>query len=440
MTKEIQIPHDVEAEEAVLGSLLIDPELAFVVVEDSLRPEDFLIQKNAWVYEAIQKLNRAGIIPDYVTLADELERQERLESIGGAAYLGRLINSVPSALRVEAYAGIVREAANRRQLIKAASDVVKLAYDESLDIETVQRSAETAVLNTRPDLEGDHDIYDLVSAVNEDVAEQMAHPTDVPGLPTGIRALDRMLGGLEPGLYLLAARPSMGKTSVALQIASNVASSGERVKLFTLEMAPQKITKRLLCSWAGVSIEELNRGALEHDEYVRLVETAGVVSEWPLSIHTGNTTAGSVRAKIQREQLHGDVSLVVIDYLGLMSAPEKPETRNLELGAIARDLLLIANELEVPILAVHQLNRSVESRVDKRPMLSDLRESGQLEEHSDVVVMLYRDEYYYPDSERANIMEIWVRKNRNGPAGVVCELFWQERYMRCVSIEDGRVA
>ncbi len=433
---KIQIPHNVEAEGAVLGSLLIDPTMAYVDTADILKPEHFFVQKNAWIYEAIQRLNRDGVVPDYVTLRDELARRGRLESIGGEAYLMGLINVVPSALHVEAYANIVQEAAIRRRLIQAASEVAKLAYDESRDIGAVQREAETAVLNARPDGKGDHAIYDLVSVVNEDVAERMENPTDIPGLPTGIRALDEMLGGLETGLYILAARPSVGKTAIALQIASHVASGGQDVMLFTLEMSPEQITRRILSSRAAVSQDELKRGLLDHEGYVRFVEASGVVSDWPLSVHTGNVTPGIVRAKVQRQQLRGDVSLVVVDYLGLMSGDGEAETRNLELGNIARNLLLTAKELDVPILTIHQLNRGVESRSDKRPLLSDLRESGQLEEHADVVLMLYRDGCYYPDSERADIMEIWVRKNRNGPSGALCELFWQAEYGRCVSLVE----
>ena len=437
MTDELRIPHNIDAEEAVLGSLLIDPSMAYVAVVDILEPDHFFVQKNVWVYEAIQTLNRKGVTPDFVTLCDELERQERLEAIGGAAYLTGLINTVPSALRVADYARIVRDDAIRRRLINAASEVAQLAYDEGRELDVVQRQAETAVLNTRVDGDGDHEIYDLVRKVYDTAEERMQNPTDIPGLPTGIPALDKMLGGLNPGLYLLAARPSMGKTAIALQIASSVAAARHPVMFFTLEMSPQQITQRIVCSWAGVSQLALERGQLDTEAFGRFAEAAAEVSEWPLSVHTRNVTAGSVRAKAQRQQLQGDVSLVVVDYLGLMSdgSDGGTESRSLELGSIARNLLLVAKDLEVPILSIHQLNRSVENRSDKRPLLADLRGSGQLEEHADVVLMPYRDGYYYPGSERANIMEIWVRKNRlGGPSGTVCELFWQGEYMRCVPL------
>ncbi len=436
MSKQPTIPHNVEAEEAVLGSLLIDPAFAYVTVTPILKPDDFYVHKNAWMYDAIHSLNQRSVRPDYVTLCDELERQGRLEEIGGAAYLTHLINVVPSALRVEAYAHIVEQAAIRRRLIQAASEVAQLAYDEELDVDVVQTRSEEAVLNTRHDSGEDHDISALVNDLFAEAEEWMEHPTDMPGLPTGIRPLDEMLGGLQTGLYLLAARPSMGKTALALQIASNVAAMGGRVMIFTLEMSPAQLAQRLTCSWAGVSQRDLTRGALNRENYARFVQTAGEVHEWPVSVHTGDVTAGVVRAKVQREQLRGDVALVIVDYLGLMSSDQTVETRNLELGGIGRGLLRAAKALDVPIVAIHQLNRGVDNRADKRPLLSDLRESGQLEEHADVALMLYREGYYDDASFRANVMEVWVRKNRlGGPAGERCELFWQGAYMRCCELE-----
>jgi replicative DNA helicase len=433
--KEIQIPHNVEAEEAVLGSLLVDPKMAYVSIADILEPSYFFVQKHAWIYEAIQRLNRQGIVPDFVTLCDELERRERLERVGGAAYITHLIGAVPSALRVEAYAEIVRDAALRRRLIRAASQVVELAHDERRAIEDVQREAERAVLDARSEGQRDHAIYDLVTAVSDEVEERLENPAEVPGLSTGIRALDEMLGGMEPGLYILAARPSMGKTALALQIVSHVAAGGRRAMIFSLEMSGQQIAQRLIASRARVTQLDLRRGQLDQEERVRFFRASGEVSDWSLSIHTGNTTPGSVRAKVQRQQLQGEVALVVVDYLGLMKPNRDAETRNLELGHLARDLLLVTKELEVPILVLHQLNRGVESRSDKRPLLSDLRESGQLEEHADVVLMLYRDGYYHQESERADIMEVWVRKNRlSGPSDTLCELYWRGEYMRCASL------
>ena len=236
----------------------------------------------------------------------------------------------------------------------------------------------------------------------------------------------------------------MGKSALALQrkirAASNVAAAGGRVMIFTLEMSPVQLVQRLTCSWAGVSLLGLQRGTLDQESYARFVQTIGEINEWPVSLHTGEVTPGVVRAKVQRALLQSDVDLVVVDYLGLMALDQAQtaETRNLELGGIGRGLLRAAKALDVPVLALHQLNRGVDGRMDKRPLLSDLRESGQLEEHADVVLMLYREGYYDNGngngnhSERENVMEVWVRKNRlGGPAGERCEVYWQGAYMRC---------
>ncbi len=449
MSKQQAIPHNAEAEEAVLGSLLIDPSMGYISVAPILEPGDFYIQKNAWVYDAVQTLNRRGVMPDFVTLCDELERRGQLKDVGGAAYLTKLINTVPSALRVEGYAHIVEQAAIRRRLILAASEVAKLAYDEEMDIGAVQAQAEEAVLNTRRNGVGDHAIPDVIETVYAQADERMNNPTDCPGLSTGLRPLDGLLGGLQTGFYILAARPSVGKTALALQIASNVAAAGERVMVFTLEMSPEQLVRRLACSWAEVSLRELLRGKLDPESYARFTRAVGEINEWPMSLHTGDVTPGVVRAKVQRELLRGDVALVIVDYLGLLSPDQqtlkRAETRNLELGGIARGLLLAANALDTPILSIHQLNRGVDARPDKRPMLSDLRESGQLEEHADVVLMLYREGYYDNgnggvDNERANVMEVWARKNRlDGPSGERCELFWRGAMMRCYEMESGVV-
>ncbi len=298
-------------------------------------------------------------------------------------------------------------------------------------------------------------LQDIIETVFAQAEDRMNNPTDCPGISTGLRPLDGLLGGLQTGFYILAARPSMGKTALALQreirAASNVASSGERVMVFTLEMSPEQLVRRLACSWAEVSLRDLLRGKLEPESYARFTRAVGEINEWPVSLHTGDVTPGVVRAKVQRELLRGDVALVIVDYLGLLSPDQhtlkRAETRNLELGGIARGLLLAANALDTPMLSIHQLNRGVDGRTDKRPMLSDLRESGQLEEHADVVLMLYREGYYDNgnggvdnENERANVMEVWSRKNRvDGPAGERCELFWRGAMMRCYEMESGVV-
>jgi len=431
MAKAIERPNAREAEKALIGALLINP-AAYATVAPIVDAADFYLGKARFVYEAIEALKEAGEVPDVVTIADELERRGRLEEIGGVAYLAELEVNVPTALHAGQYARRVVAAAQRRGLLDAASEIAKVAYNEGAEIEEAQAQAEAAVLDTRRDGSRTVTAAQVFGDLYE--AEWADH-----GLPTGIDALDKMLGGLEAGLYLLAARPSMGKTAMALQIAANLLKRGQKVVVFTLEMGAQQLALRMACSEARVELNRVKRDIAIDQELGKVTEAIGTGATWPLVIHTGTVTAGDIRAVVQRETMRGaEVGLVVVDYLGLMAAAKQAETRNLELGAISRGLLLAAKDLDVPILALHQLNRGVDSRSERRPVLSDLRESGRLEEDADVVLMLYRDGYYWPDSERANVMEIWVRKNRlGGPAGVRCEMYWHGEYMRLEPLERG---
>jgi replicative DNA helicase len=431
MSKKPKQPHNIEAEESVLGALLIDP-LAYANVATILEPDDFYLQKNAWIYEAMRNLHNRGVQVDPTTICDELERHERLEPVGGSAYVTGLIAVAPNALHAKEYAQIVSVKASRRRLLNAASEVAMLAYNEELGIDETQARAETAILDARRNTGGLVTASEGARGLWDDIEDWQENPAEIRGLSTGLTPLDKTIGGLEAGLYVLAARPSIGKTAMGLQIASNVAQRGRKVIFFTLEMSVKKLYERLASSLAKVSLDRVRRGKASSEELQALAQELGEFSECQFMIHTGVVTAGDIRAIVQRESLRDEVALVVVDYLGLMASAKRAETRNLELGAIARSLLLAANDLDVPIIAIHQLNRSVEMRADKRPLLSDLRESGQIEEHADVVLMLYREGYYNPDSELANVMEVWVRKNRlGGPADRRCDMYWHGEYMRC---------
>jgi replicative DNA helicase len=423
-------PHSIEAEERVLGSLIIDPE-AYLKVAKPLNVEDFYLQKNAWIYDVVQTLKQSGRAVDFGTLCDELERRNQLDDLGGAAYITDLITVVPSALHVEDYADTVIKKAARRRLIATASRIAQWAYQNDLEVEEAQARAEAAVLDARRGTGGLITSDEMARDLWEKVENWQANPTEIRGLPTGLDPLDKMLGGMSPGLYLLAARPSVGKTAIALQVAANVARRGLKTLYFTLEMSVEQLAMRLASSLAEIEWDRVKRGVATSDELGDLAEGLGEISEWPFSIHRGAVTAGDIRAIAQREGLRGEVGLVVVDYLSLMSAAKEESTRNLELGAISRGLLLAAQDLAIPILALHQLNRGVENRQNKRPLMSDLRESGRLEEDADVILMLYREGYYNPDHEDANIMEIWVRKNRlGGPSGIRAEMFWHGELMR----------
>ena len=439
MTTTPQPPHNAEDEEAVLGSLMIDP-AAYADVGPILAPPDFYAVKNGWVYDAIRTVVERGERVDIITLCDELERHKHLEDVGGAAHITELMSIVPSAFNAKQYARIVRDAAVRRSLLNAASEVAKAAHDTSVELEETLARAETAVLGVRRAAGKATDAKALMGHLHDLVTEWMNTPLaegQTRGLSTGIPPLDRALGGLEPGLYLVAARPSMGKTAFALQCAANIVERGQRVMFFSLEMSADQAGLRLACSRSRVELDQLKRGVATPEEHQRVLESLDVMGEWPLTIvHAGgNLRAGDVRARVQREQVRGEVAAVFVDGLWLMAASKNVENRNLELGSISRELKLAADALGVPVVAVHQLSRAVENRADKRPLLSDLRESGRLEEDADVVLMLYREGYYDPASLDANVAEVWVRKNRlGGPAGRCIKLFWLGKYMRFVEL------
>jgi len=438
---ETPVLYNVEAEEAVLGSLLIDP-AAYTDVAPLLTSDDYYIRKNGWIHEAICTIVERGEQIDLVALCDELDRSGRLEETGGMAYLTHLMNVVPSALHATQYAGIVSEYGARRRLLDAATIAAKAAHDTDAHLDDVLARAEAAVLSVRRADSTGIAAAQLMDQLYDLVTDWMNNPLregEVRGLATGIGPLDRALGGLGQGLYLVAARPSMGKTALVLQIAANVASLGQRVVVFSLELDADEIGLRMACSRAHVPLDRLRRGEAEGEEYSKVIQAIGEISEWPLTIHSGGAPrASDVRAVVQRQQAHAGVALVIVDGLGLMESVKDAETRNLELGSISRDLKITANTLGVPIIAVHQLSRAVEQRADKRPLMSDLRESGRLEEDADVILMLYREGYYDATSPEANLAEVWIRKNRlGGPAGRAVQLYWMEELMWFAPVQYG---
>ena len=440
-------PHNIEAEEAVLGGLLIDPE-AWTRVVKILIPSDFYIERHGWVYEAILQLVDENKPVDFLTICDALEAKGQLEEAGGSAWISSLINAVPSAVNIEHYAELVQDTAHRRGVIRAAGEQVKDAHNREMPFDEVLRRAEDRLLAVRrSDCEGE-DARELFARVGDMVTswkEQPLQPGEVRGTPTGMHAVDRMLGGLRTGLYILAARTSMGKTSIALQWAGHIAENVGKVLFFTPEMTEEEVALRLACQRARVEQRRVERGTISDEEWFQVLGWLDKMRQWPLKIYDKTSpSAYDVRAAIMREQQRGeDVKLAVVDGLGLMLSSDNAENRNLELGAITRSLKLAANSLGTTIIAIHQLNRSVEKRADKRPNLSDLRESGQIEEHSDVVLMLYREGYYDKDPEAraaGEKLEIWCMKNRkNGPAGERALVWWEGPYMRAVDI-DWRVA
>ncbi|NLE45660.1 MAG: replicative DNA helicase [Chloroflexi bacterium] len=436
-TPDKMVPHNVEAEEAVLGSLLIDPEALFGV-SSFLKPDDFYIQKNAWIYEVILALHERRDPVDFVTLCDELERRGQLDEVGGAAYVTRLINAVPSAINVAAYGHITEHAAIRRRLISAASQIAQLAYKETEDVDEVVDQAEQALFSVsqRRITRDLAPISAIAHAYYDRIEYLYAHQGEPLGVPTGFADLDRLLGGLQKSDFIIiAARPSVGKTSLCLSVARNAARHGKTVAVFSLEMSNEQIVQRIVSAETGIDAQRLRLGRLEDQEWPLFAEATGKVSELP--IYIDDTPAVSVlqlRTKARRLHSEHGLDLIFVDYLQLMVGDVRSENRVQEVSYISRSLKALARELGVPVVAASQLSRAVEQRTDKRPMLSDLRESGSLEQDADVVMFIYRDDMYHPETEQQNIAEVIVAKHRNGPTGVV-QLFFRKRLAQFLDAE-----
>jgi len=427
---EKMVPHNIEAEEAVLGSLLIDPDAIFKVAS-FLRPEDFYREKNGWIYEAILDLHERREPADFITVCEELERRGRLSEVGGAAYLTSLINAVPTAVHVEHYARIVERTAILRRLIAAAGQIAALGYEGGEDIDEVIDRAEQllfAVSQRRLSREV-VPIKQVLAEYYDRVEYLYQHRGEMIGIPTGFSQLDKLLGGLQRAdLIIVAARPGVGKTSFVLAIAHNAAKKyGKRVAIFSLEMSREQVVQRLISAETGIDSQRLRLGDIREEEWPKFAQAVGLLSE--TAIFIDDTPALSVlelRAKARRLHAEYGLDLLIVDYLQLMRGDARAENRVQEISAISRALKALARELNVPLIAVSQLSRAVESRHDKRPILSDLRESGSLEQDADVVIFIYRDDIYNPDTERRNIADIIVAKHRSGPTDQVPLYFKKE--------------
>ncbi len=435
------MPHNTEAEESVLGALLIDPDAIFKVAA-YLTPADFYIERNGWVYEAILALHDRREAVDFVTLCDELERNDRLEEVGGAAYITRLINVVPTSVHVEYYGHIVERAAIRRRLIRAAGEIAALGYQEAEDIDEVVDRAEQVLFGVSqhrlardlvPISQVVHEYYDRIDYLYR-------HGDGFIGVPTGFPRIDRLLGGLQRSdLIIVAGRPAMGKTSLALNIAHNAATKNQRVAIFSLEMSNEQLVQRLIASETGISSHRLRTGKLQEEEWPKFTQAANILSEQHIFVDdTPSISAMQMRTKCRRLHAEHGLDLVIVDYLQLMQGDRRSENRVQEISYISRMLKGLARELNVPVMAASQLSRAVEQRSDKHPMLSDLRESGSIEQDADIVMFIYREEVYEPETPMKNIAEVVVSKHRHGPTGTV-ELFFEKELTRFRELERDRV-
>jgi replicative DNA helicase len=422
-------PHSIDAEESVLGAVLLSADAANVALE-TLHAEDFYKPAHQRIFEVVQHLFDANEPIDAVTVSEGLRRDGSLDRLGGIEFLTNLIDSVPSTSNVDYYAGIVEEHALRRRLMKVGGDIGVIAGAMSDPIADVVDKAEQAVFAVAERQVGDglQAIDDLLGPAIEKAEELQRNGSEVTGVSTGFRDLDRKLAGLHPtNLIVVAARPGMGKSSLALNMAQNVALAGNTVAIFSMEMSREEIVTRLLCSKGRIDSQRLRTGRLSEADFTKLSNAAGALYKQNIFVDDSpGMTVTEIRAKCRRLRRKPGLDLVVVDYLQLMNGSGQ-ENRQQEIAMISRSLKDLARELHVPIIALSQLNRGVESREDKRPRLGDLRESGAVEQDADVVMFIYRDEYYYPEKmESKGVAEVVIAKHRQGSVGKVDMTFLPE--------------
>ena len=432
------VPHNVEAEQAVLGALLIDPDAIFKV-NTFLHGDDFYVEKHRWIFDATVALHERREAVDFVTLCDELERNQHLSEIGGAAYVTWLINVTPTALNVEHYGRIVERTSTLRRLIGAAGEIAALAYQDTDNVDEVVDRAEQMLfgVSQRRIARDMLPIKDVVSAYYDRVDYLYKHKDETIGVPTGFKNIDKLLGGLQKSdLLIVAARPGMGKTSLMLSIAQNAARKyHQRVAIFSLEMSSAQLVQRLISAETGIDSQRLRIGNLREEEWPTFIQATGALSETMVFIDdTPSISAMQVRTKARRLYAEYGLDLLIIDYLQLMQSDRHIDNRVQEISQLSRALKGLARELNIPVLVASQLSRAVEQRNDKHPMLSDLRESGSIEQDADVVMFIYRDDYYTPESDQPNIAEIIISKHRNGPTGMV-PLFFRKELAQFLEVE-----
>jgi replicative DNA helicase len=424
------LPHNRGAEEAVLGSILVNPEVYYDVAH-FLADDDFFLHRNRWVWQAFNDLQEQRQPIDILTVSEELGRQGRLDEVGGPAYLTSLINTVPTSIHAEAYGRLVQETATRRRLLEAANQIARLAYQNEVNIDDVVNDAEKAVFGVS-ERRLTHELQPIKQVLSEyyDRIDYLArHQDETIGVPTGFIDLDRLLGGLQSSdLLIIAGRPGQGKSGFCLSAAKNAAQLHKKhVALFSLEMSNEQLVQRLVAQETGIDSQRLRLADIRDDEWPLFTQAVSALSDTQIFLDdTPAITPLQLRTKCRRLHMEYGLDLVIVDYLQLMTGDTRMDNRVQEVSYISRNLKVLARELNVPVLAAAQLSRAVEQRADKRPVLSDLRESGSLEQDADIVMFIYRPDQYETDTVRQNIAEIMVSKHRNGPVGSV-ELVFRKR-------------
>ncbi|MCU9602236.1 replicative DNA helicase [Pallidibacillus thermolactis] len=431
-------PQNIEAEQAVLGAIFIEPE-SLTVASEFLIPEDFYRSSHQKIFSAMLKLSDQGKAIDVVTVTEELAATEQLENIGGVSYLMELANAVPTAANVEYYARIVEEKSLLRRLIRTATEIAQEGYSREDEVESLLSEAEKKIMEVsgRKSAGSFISIKDVLVEAYDNIEKLANRQGDITGIPTGFTELDRMTAGFQRNdLIIVAARPSVGKTAFALNIAQNVATkTDEVVAIFSLEMGAEQLVMRMLSSEGNINAQNLRTGDLSDEDWKKLTMAMGSLSNAQIYIDdTPGIRIAEMRAKCRRLKQERGLGMILIDYLQLIQGDGKADNRQQEVSEISRSLKALARELEVPVIALSQLSRSVEQRQDKRPMMSDIRESGSIEQDADIVAFLYRDDYYDKETENKNIIEIIIAKQRNGPVGTV-QLAFAKEYSKFVNLE-----
>ncbi|MBM0065412.1 replicative DNA helicase [Alkalicoccobacillus gibsonii] len=432
-------PQNIEAEQAVLGAIFLS-DAALITATEKLMPEDFYRAAHQRIYQVMVELAEKGEPVDLVTVTSDLQDRKWLEEIGGVAYLGDIANAVPTAANVEYYSRIVEEKSVLRRLIRVATDIAAEGYANEEEVDTILNEAEKTILEVshRQNTSAFISIKDVLVETYDRIEMLQNQTGDITGIATGFTELDKMTAGFQRNdLIIVAARPSVGKTAFALNIAQNVATKTEEsVAIFSLEMGASQLVQRMLCAEGNIDAQRMRTGALNDEDWQKLTMAMGSLSKAGIYIDdTPGVKVNDIRAKCRRLKQENGLGMIMIDYLQLIQGNGRSgENRQQEVSEISRTLKAIARELEVPVIALSQLSRGVEQRQDKRPMMSDIRESGSIEQDADIVAFLYRDDYYDKESENQNIIEIIIAKQRNGPVGTV-ELAFVKEYNKFVNLD-----
>ncbi|MCA1064429.1 replicative DNA helicase (plasmid) [Rossellomorea sp. AcN35-11] len=438
MTMDRMPPANIEAEQAVLGAVFYEPSI-LVTIMGILEPDDFYRSSHIKIYRVMCNLNDKGKPVDIIGVTEELSSQGELEDVGGVSYMSDLASSIPTVANVEFYAKIVEEKAILRRLIRSATTLISDAYEQKDDVDAILDNAEKTVLqvSNRKNAGSFKNIKDVMVETYDNIEQLHSNQGEITGLPTGFKDLDNITAGFQKNdLIIMAARPSVGKTAFALNIAQGIGTkTNENVAIFSLEMGADQLAMRMLCAEGNIDAQRMRTGQLEASDWSKLTMAVGVLSNSGIFIDdTPGIKINEIRSKCRKlKQEHG-LGMILIDYLQLIQGSGRTENRQQEVSEISRSLKELARELQVPVIALSQLSRGVEQRQDKRPMMSDIRESGSIEQDADIVGFLYREDYYDKEAENKNIIEIIIAKHRNGPVGNISLAFIKE-YNKFVNLE-----